>query len=311
MDYENKLKFFQKIFGDYKFSFQTKEMEVFCPFCCHRKKKLSINLETHYYKCWVCNKAGKDVGFLVRKFGSSYDVEIYNKNYNFKNFIEKDDIVDFRLSFPEFYSPLIHCKDSFIGKKAYHYLLNQRKITEDDILFYKLGICVDGPYKNRIIFPSFDKDGNLNFFTARSIGEGSYLLPQTPRGYKNNIVINELYIDWSQTLFITEGFIDSLKSTTKNIIPLFGSTLSKYSKLFRMIVANSTKICLALDADAEEKSLQIAKLLISYGNEVFFLDTKPFKDLGEMSKKDFAEKLDNISLLDHNFILRKKLQMVC
>ena len=311
MNYQNKIIFFQNIFGNGQYSSTTKELVVFCPFCNHRKKKLSINLDTNFFKCWVCNKAGKDVGFLIQKFGSFHDLDIYNKNYNTNKVILKDEFQNFKICLPEHYIPLVETKNSFIGKKAYQYLVNRRSITEEDILFYKIGICVDGQYRNKIIFPSFDYYGNINFFTARDIGEGSYMLPATPRGYKNTIIINELYLDFTQMLIITEGFIDSLKATSKNVVPLFGSTLSKNSKLFRTIVSNNAAVCLALDDDAWKKSLEIAKSFMGYENEVFLLETYPFKDLGEMTKKDFSEKFNNISLLTENYILKKKLQKVC
>ena len=311
MNYDNKINFLQKIFGNGHYSSTTKELVVFCPFCNHRKKKLSINLDTHYFKCWVCNKAGKDVGYLITKFGSSYDIQTYKNIYNINKISLKNELEEFKLSIPEHYIPLVNCKDSFIGKKAYNYLLNVRKITEDDILFYKIGICLDEPYKNKIIFPSFDCYGNMNFFTARTIGDGGYMLPITPRGYKNNIIINELYLDWSKIIILTEGFIDSLKTNTRNVVPLFGSTLSKHSKLFRTIVANNTPVCLALDDDAWKKSLEIAKSFMGYDNEVYLLETAPFKDLGEMSREDFVDKFNKISLLTDNYIFKKKLRMVC
>ena len=56
-----------------------KELLFYCPFCDHRKKKMSVNVEKGSWKCWVCSKSGGNLGFLVRKFGSSKDREHWKK----------------------------------------------------------------------------------------------------------------------------------------------------------------------------------------------------------------------------------------
>ena len=43
-----------------------------CPFCDHHKKKLSVNFQKGYFKCWVCDTRGKNLYRIVRKFGT-YD----------------------------------------------------------------------------------------------------------------------------------------------------------------------------------------------------------------------------------------------
>ena len=37
----------------------------------------------------------------------------------------------------------------------------------DDILKHNIGYCDEGKYSNRIIIPSYDSDGQLNFFVGR------------------------------------------------------------------------------------------------------------------------------------------------
>ena len=41
-------------------------------------------------------------------------------------------------------------------------------IDDSDILKYNIGYCDDGLYSNRIIIPSYDSDGQLNFFVGRA-----------------------------------------------------------------------------------------------------------------------------------------------
>ena len=47
--------------------------------------------------------------------------------------------------------------------------LKQRCITQREIIRYQIGYCDDGLYQNRVIIPSYDKEGNINYFIARII----------------------------------------------------------------------------------------------------------------------------------------------
>ena len=52
--------------------------------------------------------------------------------------------------------------------EAYNYMINERKISRDIILRYRLGFCVNGKYAKRIIIPSYDSEGMINYFVART-----------------------------------------------------------------------------------------------------------------------------------------------
>ena len=46
------------------------ELLFSCPYCRHHKHKFSVNIEKSYYKCWICDKRGRNVGRVIRSFGS-------------------------------------------------------------------------------------------------------------------------------------------------------------------------------------------------------------------------------------------------
>ena len=46
------------------------EILYHCPKCGHHKKKLSVNLTKGVFKCWVCEFSGKNLLYLVKKFGT-------------------------------------------------------------------------------------------------------------------------------------------------------------------------------------------------------------------------------------------------
>ena len=86
--------------------------------------------------------------------------------------------------------------------------LHSRGVTKADILRWKIGFCFDGEYRNRIIIPSFDEDGDCSYFIARSYTGDSYKY-KNPRASKD-IVFNDLFIDWNKDLVLVEGVFDAL-----------------------------------------------------------------------------------------------------
>ena len=120
--------------------------------------------------------------------------------------------------------------------------------------------------------------------------------PKVPR---NNIIFNELFLDFATDLVIVEGVFDAIKAGP-NSVPLLGSTLSSRSKLLKEIVKNDTPIYLALDSDAERKSIEIIKELLKYGLEVYKVDTRGHGDVGEMSKETFQQKKQEALLINSN-----------
>ena len=134
--------------------------------------------------------------------------------------------------------------------------------------------------------PSFDSNGKLNYYVARSID------PDVKRKYinakvsKSDVIFNEINIDWSQELTIVEGPFD-LTKCDDNATCLLGSSFSQKSKLLQEIVKNNTPVLLALDSDMKVKTQEYAKLLSSYGMQVRILDLGTYSDVGEMTKVDF------------------------
>jgi len=64
----NKISILKDIFGSY---FKTNDEYLFhCPFCKHHKRKLSVNIEKNVWKCWICDKSGRSLYPLLKKFGS-------------------------------------------------------------------------------------------------------------------------------------------------------------------------------------------------------------------------------------------------
>lgn len=292
-----KVEILEETFGVY---YRSRDELLFkCPFCEHHKRKLSINLSLDVFKCWICNTRG-GIDYIVKRFASpknkkqwsiiSQSVDLSESTNLLGELEEPEKDERQTINLPEEYICLAKNNLPHEANKALKYLYD-RGITRNDILFYKIGFCSDGPYKNRIIFPSFDMLGDCNYFIARSY-KGDWLKYKNPQASKN-IIFNEILIDWKREITLVEGIFDSIK--TWNSIPLLGSTLNTSSALFKRIVAAGVPVYVGLDGDVLRKSLRVMTNMIEYGLEVHHLDTSGIEDLGCLSKHQ-VEKIKESSM---------------
>jgi len=196
------------------------------------------------------------------------------------------------IALPEEFVSLCNRNTSLTSVQAKNYLVN-RGIEKEDILRWKIGFCSTGDYSERIIVPSFNLDGKCNYFVARTYAKNwkKYINPPQSR----DIIFNELMVDWDEDVVLCEGVFDALK--IPNSVPILGSTLREDSKLFQQIVKNDSAIYLALDPDAEKKIEQLIESLLRYGIEIYKVEIKPFKDVGEMTKEEFLRRKANAKLI--------------
>ena len=280
--------------------YQSKDETLFnCPFCQHHKKKLSVNINKGFFKCWVCDTKG-GISYLIKRFGSiddRHDWALLDQEVDFST-------MDSIFNQPEEKSEPIKLPPEYIclakkglppaANEAISYLWS-RGIGQKDIIYHKIGFCLTGKYKKRIIIPSFDDEGNCNYFTARSYS-GDWLSYKNPPASKN-IIFNDLLINWNEPVTLVEGPFDAIKM--KNSIPILGSTLKETTKLFKKIVEKQTKVYIGLDEDALNKSMRIISLLLEYGLDVYKLDTSEIEDIGSITKteaEDLKQEASQINL---------------
>ncbi len=124
-----------------------------------------------------------------------------------------------------------------------------------------------------------------------------------------DIIFNDLYLDWSVPVTLVEGVFDAIVAGD-NSIPILGSTLRKDSKLFQKIADKGVSVYLALDPDAEKKSLHIARSLLEYGIEVYKVDVSPYKDVGEMTKEQFQYRKKRAEIVSNDTFLLQAAQSI-
>jgi len=262
----------QSIFGDVNGYLQSEQLQVNCPHCQEReglshpdgKFNLEINTAKRMFRCWKCDEPrfSGSLGRLVRTFGSHIDYEMY-KSYagNFQDYIfDEDEEKEYvQVKLPEemisFSQMDVTNPEHF---EAYNYLVNERKISRDIILRYRLGFCITGKYTKRIIIPSFDKNGEINYFIGRYYGTDQKIrkkLPYlNPQADKDKIIFNEGLVNWDSTVYLVEGGFDMF-SFPVNIIPMLGKTLS--TTLFLKLQELKPEVVVLLDPDAYKNSIEL------------------------------------------------------
>lgn len=189
--------------------------------------------------------------------------------------------------------------DSPQYKNAIHYLIN-RNITKYDIYKYNLHYCWRGKFANRIIFPSYDAVGMLNFYVGRSYSDSKlkYLMPALHK----DIIFNELFINWKQPIVLCEGVTDMLAIQT-NAIPLMGKFIQ--NKLLTSIVTNKPpQVFVVLDSDAYNDSIQIAKTLANLSINTYVTQLPIGSDPGQLGNKKVWQYINQSQQFNKKFLMK-------
>lgn len=249
----------------------------------HHKRKLQVNLKADIFHCWVCDWKGRDLLPILRLGGESHpDYVDYKAEHRPDSPLPPKEYEAVRL--PGEFRPLCVPRSSPYHRQAIAYLA-ARGLTSDDILTYKLGYCETGRYAERVIVPSFDEYGELNFFTGRAIWK-RVGLPYLNGKFDKDIIFNDLLVDWSRPITLVEGPFDAIKAGI-NAIPLQGKFVMP--RLLDKIIARRVPVRVALDSDAVHDTLRVAEQLLKYGVDVSIVEIPPArKDPGAMSREEFG-----------------------
>lgn len=299
---------------------------VVCPFCASKspdsnfnKKKLAIRLNDHLVKCWVCAYTSSNLYDIIRRSKPEHLEEYKTKfkidsvqftrepELNLSHILESN-LLGTTSGISIKKTEKLELPSSFIliapnlGKgireveEAWIYL-QRRNVSFQELWYWKMGVLKKTRelipeylgYYDRIIIPSFNSNGDLNYFNARAFTKKynrKYTNPKIPR---ENIVFNECNIDWSKEVTLVEGVFDLIKCNT-NATCLLGSSLESNHLIFKRIVEKETPVLLALDSDMKDKTYKIAKMLVEYGIKVrVFQLPSGVHDVGELkSPRDFS-----------------------
>lgn len=284
-----------------------------CPKCNKKdKRKLEINLDEsspHYqsFGCWVCGDAlkGKKLINLFKTLGvepAGIRPLLKHKSSDLVVNIQEED----KIILPEDCISLIDANEANLTVKKALVYLRKRGIGKEEIIKYNLGYCDYGPYANRIIIPSYDERGLLNYFTARSFDINNSLKYKNPSVIRD-IIPFELFINWSLPIILCEGPMDAL-AIKRNCIPLLGKNIS--SALMKKIVSSPpNKIYIALDNDALKQAIKYCEQFMEQGKRVFLIELNGSKDASEIGFEAFTKHIHSAKALTFSGLLEKKMQL--
>ena len=296
----------ESILGRSKSARGGEEAVFTCPSCNHHKKKLTLNLSTQKFQCWVCGYKGHRAFKLLKLVSAppkTYEfLKEIDSQYNFKKQtptkVQQDS-----LQLPRGVTPIMS-SSAILSKHALHYL-NQRGITSQDVVKYDLHYCEQGDLKNMVVIPSYDDKGFLNYYVGRSFDKNAYIKHKLASSTKD-IIGFEMYINWDLPIILCEGAFDAM-TIKRNAIPLFGKKISN-NLMKKIIESKVEKIYLALDDDALKDAFKHAETFLSYGKKVYLIEMKG-KDPNELGFNAFTKLLHNAIKLTTSTLLKKKLAL--
>lgn len=284
-----------------------------CPFCNHQKRKLEIQItstddgENHWH-CWTCNASGKKLVNLFKRLQQPREViaELLSllklpNYYKDNNAVVKASI----LRLPDEFIPLWRNSGTIEQRNALNYLTNYRNTSLSEMIKYNIGYCERGKYSKMIIVPSYDSNGNLNYFVGRSYYKTDGFKHKNPDVSKD-IVGFELFINWDYPIVLVEGSFDAI-AVRRNAIPLFGKTISE--NLRKKIIENKVKeIYICLDKDAQKQAIEHAEEFMSNGINVYFVDLAQ-KDPAEIGFEKMIQIIKDTPPLTFSKLIEYKLDL--
>jgi len=285
----------------------------FSPFTSHYKPKLEIDINTtsdgqNAWHCWISDKKGRSINSLFKqlKLGKQYFEQLSRiiKSSKYKNFDTDVKQIE-TISLPEEYIPLWKHKKSPDFRNAISYL-RRRGVTIFDILKYRIGYCESGEYSGKIIIPSYDCNGQLNYFVSRAFYKADKYKHKNPKISKD-IIGFDLTINWAQPIILCEGAFDAI-AIKRNAIPLFGKIIQP--QLQKKIIEQRVKdIYICLDADAIRNALNIAKRFMDEGLNVYFIELQQ-KDASDLGFKKITEIIEETGVMTFQRLMELQMGII-
>lgn len=285
-----------------------------CPFHKEKTPSFSIAPDKQIFQCFGCNTGGnvftfiskiENLGFIesVKRVADIAGIDLNNDDSSSVNILSIRRINKYTMSF---YQAYMYSSDGAEGKK---YLIN-RGVSEDAISTFKLGFSPDSwdrlsvnlkknkadldlaekigligksqkyqgryfdKFRNRVIFPIFDRSNNVIAFGGRSISKENqpkYLnSPESEIYQKRNILygLNFAQNDIKELdrAIIVEGYLDVIgchQNGIKNVVAPLGTALTENH--IKILSQLCNEIIMLFDSDsaginAALKSIDTSKL---------------------------------------------------
>ncbi len=330
-----------------------------CPFHEDHSPSLSVNKDKQIFKCFSCGVSGNVITFVkdyehityveaIRLLGKKVGIDINIEHTPKIDASLKEYYEAFRLSTMLYKNNL----NSSLGLKAKKYL-SDRQVTEDIIDKFQIGLSSDEPihplllkkydknllmdldlirqtnnviydvFKNRIMFPIKDINGNIVGYSARiyntDIKDSKYINTSETKIFKKGQTLFNFSdalseIKHKKEIIICEGQMDAIRLVTiniNNVVSLMGTSFTK--EQFNIIKNLNVKVVLNLDQDnaGRDATYTIGTLLEENNIDVSVILFDSAKDSDELISKNGKETFEKaykhkVSFLDYKLDYIKK-----
>lgn len=248
--------------------------EYNCPACAEanggepdNKYNMAVHLEVGdgerlWGHCWKCGYGG-DIWKLVRKHGTVDDYRHLKDvvdNLNSGSLSLEENIVpeEEKPNLPSSYLKLDPADSNCFAAINY---LRERGISKDIADRFNIGYTKRWEkLGGRIVIPSYDRFGDINYWVARDYTGNNKIKIINPKTDKKRIVFNERFINWYEPINIVEGPFDHI--AVPNSIPLLGKTIDEDNEVYiRLYKTACSFINIMLDDDAIDNAYRIYRFL--------------------------------------------------
>lgn len=248
----------EDVLGDHGLHYPNRGQISFnCPVCDDDRNKhnLEVNYVDNVYKCWSCGDSEGThgpLGKLFDKYGNKKQKKLYQVLK--PETVVKREKPKKQLKLPEGFTLFKDSSPVYPVRRAAINYLHNRGITDLMIEKYQIGFCDKGDHAGRIVIPSYDSNGELNYYIARSWNPMSRAKYKNPEAEKDKIIFWENLIDWNKDIYLVEGAFDGL--FVENSIPMLGKHMSEL--LFNTIYKKAKgDVIICLDADAWQNAVNL------------------------------------------------------
>lgn len=164
-----------------------------------------------------------------------------------------------------------------IAEAPYLTYLRRRGVTDRTIGLYRMGYVQSGDLGGRVVVPSFDAVGSVNFWSARTVWDirPTYKLPEASK----DVISNEHMVDWTEPVYLVEGIFDEM-AIGSQAVSLYGKFMQPLLAQ-RLVERRPPVVYVCLDLDARREAMGLMTRLVGYDLSCALVDL-PGKDPGEL-----------------------------
>lgn len=238
-----------------------------------------MNPEKETFNCWHCGFSGKSLAAIMVQGSAAHKEYLDSRPAGKRSVFAKP--VDIQKpkcsSLPTGFAPILLRGD--IREAPYITYLRKRGITDHTMGLYRMGYVDSGPLAGRVVIPSFDAVGMVNFWSARSIYPNektfSYRLPDASK----DVISNEHMVNWTEPVYLVEGIFDEI-AIGPQAISLYGKFMQP-TLATRLVEKRPPIVYVCLDNDARTEAVDLMERLVGYDITCALVDL-PGKDPGDL-----------------------------